>query len=896
MTPRLRASPSCERTMRAEAVSRVDCSLTQGGHCRLHTLLSTVVLIPKLLVVFLLVAGESAWSSSAFTPATITSPTLAGRSVISSTSARVSNDYTYAAADSPIPYITSPLPSSATADYAGFTPTVNASDLLPSSIRWPDPSVVSLYPSSAAASGAGFTLTVNGSRFQPGSTVEWNGSLGQPPLATTYVNASQLTVAIPASDIAFAGNANVTVVNPAPGFGKSRADTFTITGTLPGDVSFVAPNGNDSNPGTIGEPYLTIQKCASTISSGSTCAIRAGTYRETVTPNSGITITSYNGEPVTVDGSDPVTGWTLYQGSIYQASVALSSGDTNQVFVGNQMMTEARWPSGNDLFNVNWAIAETGTNDSQLVDSHLPNNGWTGAKVHLLSGSDPWNAQSATVTSSASGSLTMSLDDADFSPFIQPQAGGYYYLYRSIAALDQQGQWFYDSGQQLLYFWAPGGVDPNTLDVRAKRRQYAFDLSGQSNVNITNISLFGCGTNMNASSANNLLDGIDAQYLSHFTDFPAVAAGPTSYWYAHFMDSGIVMNGSGNILRNSTLAWSAGNGVSLMGSDNTVQNNLIVNTGYAGGSASGIYLFGTGHEVQNNTVHTSGRTSLTNFPYPVTPDNNDIGYNNFFNAMLLNVDGGEIYQGWTVTATRIHHNWLHDTQTPIPLSPGAPRAGMYIDEEAGGYEVDQNVLWNNEFYNIQLHGGAATPFNNYVHNNSIPDAAPNAYIYLQGVLDCGTTLIQDNLVLVPVNQDGTNPPCAAVDNGSTAPGATEMTSAVQVGCNFTGCSSEGPPAISGTSVAASVAVQPYNMTVTFGQPVTFTVTGAGSPPLTYQWQRDGTNITGATSATYTIPKTAAADNGQVFTVTVTNSLGSITSNPATLTVQDDSRGRDRLFP
>ena len=835
--------------MRAEAVSRIDRLVTQGGHCRLHTLLSTVALIPKLLVVFLFLGGESAWSSSA--------------------------------------------------DGVGLTRAVNGSGFLPSSlVRRHAPSVVSLHPSSAAASGAGFTLTVNGSNFLPGSMVEWNGSSGQPPLATTYVNASQLTVAIPASDIAFAGNANVTVVNPAPGFATSGAATFTITGTLPGDVSFVAPNGSDSNPGTLSEPYLTIQKCASTISSGSTCAIRAGTYRETVTPNSGITITSYNGEPVTVDGSDPVTGWTVYQGSIYQASVALSSDDTNQIFVGHQMMTEARWPNGNDLFNVNWAIAETGTNDSQLVDSHLPNIDWTGAKVHLLSGLDPWNAQSATVTSSASGSLTMSLDDADFSPFIQPQAGGYYYLYRSLAALDQQGQWFYDSGRQLLYFWAPGGVDPNTLDIRAKRRQYAFDLSGQSNVNITSISLFGCGTNMDASSANNILDGIDAQYLSHFTDFPAVAAGPTSYWYAHFMDSGIVVNGSGNILRNSTLAWSAGNGVSLMGSDNTVQNDLIVNTGYAGGSASGIYLFGTGHEVQNNTVHTSGRTSVTNFPYPVTPDNDDIGYNNFFNAMLLNVDGGEIYQGWTVTETRIHHNWLHDTQTPIPLSPGAPRAGVYIDEEASGYEIDQNVLWNNEFYNIQLHGsstGAAEPFNNYVHNNSIPDVATNGYIYLQGVVDCGTTLIQDNLILVPVNQNGTNPPCAAVDNNSTAPGAIEMTPAVQVGCNFTGCSSEGPPAISGTSVAASIAVQPYSMGVSAGQAVTFAVTGAGSGTLTFQWQRNGANIAGATGATYTIPKTAAADNGEVFSVTVSNSLGSVTSNPVTLTVQDNSSGRARLF-
>jgi uncharacterized protein (TIGR03437 family) len=676
-------------------------------------------------------------------------------------------------------------------------------------------------------------------------------------------------------------------INVTDAAGNLGTWSFTLVIYVAPVTRFVAPNGSDSNPGTISQPYLTMQKCVTAVYGGSTCMVRAGTYREAVAPNSGITIVPYNSESATVDGTDPVTSWTVYQGSIYKASIALNNDDTNQLFVGARMMTEARWPNGDDLFHVNWATTEMGTNDSHLVDSHLPNIDWTGAKVHLLSGSDPWNAQSGTVTRSTSGSLTMSLDDADYSPYIQPQAGGYYYLYRSLAALDKQGEWFYDSGKQVLYFWAPGGVDPNTLDVRAKRRQYAFDLSGRSNVNITNISLFGCGINMNASSANNILDGIDAQYLSHFTDFPAVPAAPTSYWYAHFMDSGIVVSGSGNILRNSTLAWSAGNGVSLMGSDNTVQNNLIVNTGYAGGSASGIYLFGTGHEVENNTVHTSGRTSVTNFPYPVTPDNDDIGYNNLFNAMLLTVDGGEVYAGWTVSAARIHHNWLHDTQTPIPLAPGAPRAGMYIDEEAAGYQVDQNVLWNNEFYNIQLHGssmGVSTPFNNYVHNNSIPDVAPNAYIYLQGVLNCGTMLVQDNLVFVPVNQDGTKPPCAAVNNNSTAPGATEMTSAVQVGCNFAGCGSSGPPRVSGTSIGPSIAVQPLSATVAAGQTAAFTVTAAGSPTLNYQWKRNETNIPGATSSSYTTPATTFADNGAVFTVEVSNSIGSAMSSPATLSI------------
>src|SRR5205814_2229142 len=54
--------------------------------------------------------------------------------------------------------------------------------------------------------------------------------------------------------------------------------------------------------------------------------------------------------------------------------------------------------------------------------------------------------------------------------------------------------------------------------------------------------------------------------------------------------------------------------------------------------------------------------------------------------------------------------------------------------------------------------------------------------------------------------------------------------------------------------------------------------------LSYQWQKNGTTIGAATAASYTTPATTASDNGDQFTVVVSNAAGSVTSRAAALTV------------
>jgi hypothetical protein len=90
--------------------------------------------------------------------------------------------------------------------------------------------------------------------------------------------------------------------------------------------------------------------------------------------------------------------------------------------------------------------------------------------------------------------------------------------------------------------------------------------------------------------------------------------------------------------------------------------------------------------------------------------------------------------------------------------------------------------------------------------------------------------------------------------------------------------------VNAAPVAPTITTQPADKTVTAGQTATFSVVAAGTAPLSYQWQKNAADITGATAASYTTPVTTTADSGELFRVVVSNSAGNITSNTATLTV------------
>jgi len=122
----------------------------------------------------------------------------------------------------------------------------------------PQPSITSLSPPSAQAGSGPVTLTINGSGFIPASSVTFNGA----PHIPSFVNSSQLTISLTASDLATAGSLPVMVTNPGPGGGGSNSVNFNVSlASMP-----IPPVPTGLSPGSAAPPGVTVSSLTPTLS------------------------------------------------------------------------------------------------------------------------------------------------------------------------------------------------------------------------------------------------------------------------------------------------------------------------------------------------------------------------------------------------------------------------------------------------------------------------------------------------------------------------------------------------------------------------------------------------------------------------------------------------------
>ncbi|MEI8287951.1 MAG: carbohydrate-binding protein [Verrucomicrobiota bacterium] len=520
------------------------------------------------------------------------------------------------------------------------------------------------------------------------------------------------------------GVATITVLADNGTF--QTAQSFDLTVTSGPRTFYVATNGSDSYTAvqatSLATPWKTIQKAAGTVVAGDTVLIRGGTYRETVTPtNSGtsslpIVFMPYNSEAVTISGAEVVGGWNVYSNGIYQATFTGALGDKDQVFVDGVMMNQARWPNTSlDVSRPVKAVAEsasyvTNLNADGTVTGAYTNallkqasGSLTGAKIHLVPGV-VWVAQTGYVTTNTPGSVEFHWKRNGTTNTYMPKSGDPFYLFGLLSLLDTPGEWFINTNSSALYLWPPQNDSPTNHLVEAKKRDYGFDLSGKSDIQIQGLRFFACAVNSSATSQRLMLDGLDCSYVSHFSLIDT--AGPWSY---HMEDTGLLLRGTNNTLRNSHIAFSAGNGVTVLGVSNLVDNCVIHGVDYADLDCAAINTGNPsstsfGHEIRYNTCYDSARGLMLIRSLA----GGKVHHNVLYRSMLRTTDGGALYSfAHDGQGTEIAYNRVSDNM----CSGGG--SGIYLDNQSTNFVVHHNLIYNSGWgLHYNLHSINMRWFNN----------------------------------------------------------------------------------------------------------------------------------------------------------------------------------------
>jgi len=452
--------------------------------------------------------------------------------------------------------------------------------------------------------------------------------------------------------------------------------------------------GNNSNSGLSSNcAFATIQRAADLAVAGSTINIAGGVYYESVHPqNSGssqapIVFQSLNGAQVLVSANVPLSGaWNFEGDNLYSHNLPVDLGrGNNEVFVGqafNQVaIPEARWPyGGSDLSFPGWRQASSAS-WGRISDSVLPSASWNQSTIVYLDGSYDVAVTGVVNDSSRSGSVGY------YQAPEGPDPATKYALVGSDAALlpnpgstQSNPGWYVANGK--IYLRMADHSNPSSQHIEMKQRSLVFDLSSNSYTTIQKLNTIGGGITTGRNSTGIIIDSIKASYVSHFTMLPSTGWDPTPA-----LNTGIVLNGWGNTLSNSEVAYSAGSGVGLQGSWNQVVGNRIHDVDYAGLDASNIYVNGSNHTIHGNTLYNSARSIIVHRnSQTLTITDNDM----YYGGLQLSDYGATYSFNTDCKNTEIAFNYVHDM---MPDKNGWA-GGLFLDNGTENASVHDNLVWN----------------------------------------------------------------------------------------------------------------------------------------------------------------------------------------------------------
>ncbi len=512
----------------------------------------------------------------------------------------------------------------------------------------------------------------------------------------------------------------------------------------------VSQTGNDAWPGTAAQPFRTIKKAVSVMTGGDRCRIRAGIYHEALcvdpekTESGAMEFSAEKGERVIITAGAPVSGWRRLEGNLYQAPIEHDLGTgNNQVFVDGVWRLEARWPNATQfqdefpekagdfpqyhgnydlalysrfgkkapwiqepllaatLWRIRMRFAEGGSHRGNSPTPGVfpvhsskscilwgkPDDYWVGTGY-----SDPgwWYGSGVTIAASHDEGDTVHFT---FETNKMRWCGkGYFFGHRDF--IDTPYEWVIQDGVLTMLF--EPGDDPGAMDIRVKSGYCLFNLSGCGNVTLRNVVFHGGSVQLD-SAQGCIVDHCHFKYLSHYELIEGNGSGADPDKDSIFLAArGIRIGGSGNRFVNSSIEYSAANGLIMRGTNNRIENNFIRVISYKNSYAAPLAGLRKGDVLTRNTIAVAGRSAING------ATGGTVTLNHFKDCMALSGDGGVLYTwGNYPLNMEIAWNWFDNTL-------GRPSQYLYCDADAYAYTVHHNVFMpssSDRIYALACQGG-----------------------------------------------------------------------------------------------------------------------------------------------------------------------------------------------
>jgi uncharacterized repeat protein (TIGR01451 family) len=586
-----------------------------------------------------------------------------------------------------------------------------------------------------------------------------------------------------------------------------------------GNTYYVSTSGSDSNDGlSTDHPFKTIAKVnALSLQPGDQVLFKCGdTWRAEmlVVRNSGAASSPimYSSYPTActdkprLDGTQPVTGWAVYNGAVYVADLSTGAnlarfrsadGGTNyginQLFRNGQRLTMGRWPNldAGDGGYVTVA-AQPGSNQLTLGSSP-PAGNWVSATIHLKV--IRWSMVNRDVT--AKNGATLTLNTGVACPYTSDCAGWGLFINNSLSTLDREGEWYYDKATRKVYLYSTTNPNNSTVEgsvaLKTDDRNWGainlgadmgtpvhdividnFDLHGWFRSGVASPTNLNPDENSNLTIQNNSIRDVDDSGINLWT------------WLWDPSDGKDGWRGGNNILIANNLLDGANHfGIHTPSRLTTIENNTLRNigvianlnesgmgcgkTGSEGtctedGAGLRIYVdrpdrSGYGFTVRYNHFENVGYTGIQTFGSSST-----FAYNVFSHTCASKGDGGAIntFGNGSLSTTNAHdvqilNNIILDTVGNTDGTHPDFRSqfgfGVYIDNQSRDIVTSGNTVGGSTASGILYQNSTGA-----IQNNTLFDNANVAALWAEQVDVTGGSSISThsgNILLSKISNAGT---------------------------------------------------------------------------------------------------------------------------------------------